>query len=244
MSKIIHLISDLHLSEDQPHLLALFEHYMQNIAPKSQQLYVLGDFFEIWVGDDFSSPLIDKVIALFQQYSANHGELFIMHGNRDFLIGQDFANECGAELIEEPYKLIWQDKKITLMHGDILCTDDTAYQEFRTMVRTPQWQQQFLAASIEQRLEIAGGIKQKSKDAQKEKQAEIMDVNSEAVIKCIDDNQCDWLIHGHTHREGQHQITLANGTSPTRIVLSDWRECGHYIELSEGDFSSQYFEQH
>jgi UDP-2,3-diacylglucosamine hydrolase len=242
MSKIIHLISDLHLSEDQPHLYALFEHYMQQIAPRSQQLYILGDFFEVWIGDDFSCPLIDNVASLLQQYSQNIGELFIMHGNRDFLIGQQFAQKCGAKLIDEPYQLIWHDRKITLMHGDILCTDDTAYQEFRTMVRTPQWQQQFLSASIEQRLEIAGGIKQKSKEAQKEKQAEIMDVNSAAVNLCLKENQCDWLIHGHTHREGRHEIKLENSDSASRIVLSDWGTKGHYLEMKEEKIQSYFFE--
>jgi UDP-2,3-diacylglucosamine hydrolase len=214
---------------------------MQNIAPKSHQLYILGDFFEIWIGDDFSNSLTDKVSRLLRQYSQNIGELFIMHGNRDFLIGIDFVDKCGAQLIHEPYQVNWQETKITFMHGDILCTDDTAYQEFRTMVRNPQWQQQFLAASIEQRLEIAGGIKQKSKDAQKEKQAEIMDVNSEAVLQTFKDNQCDWLIHGHTHREAQHQICLPENKKVTRVVLSDWDQKGHYIELVDGNYHSQYF---
>ena len=241
MSKTIHLISDLHLCEEHSHLFELFKFYMQNIAPNSQQLIVLGDLFDVWIGDDHATEFNQNVIRLFNHYSNNHGELLIAHGNRDFLLGQKFADSCDGKLIEEPFNFKWQNKNICLMHGDSLCTDDVAYQEFKNMVRTNEWQTQFLSLPIEKRLEIASGIKQQSKDAQREKQAEIMDVNSSAVNQCFIDNQCDWLIHGHTHREGQHQIDLSEDKAETRIVLSDWDKQGHYLELKDQHFQSIYF---
>lgn len=241
MSKITLLISDLHLCESQPHLLRLFEYFMTNIAPKSEQLYILGDLFEVWVGDDNISPLNQQVIKQLNHYTTHHGELFIAHGNRDFLLGELFASQCGAKLIQEPHKMVWNNTRISLMHGDILCTDDTEYQEFRRMVRNEQWQTEFLQMPMTKRLEIATGLRQKSLDAQQQKSMQIMDVNSQAVKQCFLDNQCEWLIHGHTHREASHQVMLENGQTGYRIVLSDWNEKGHYLELNYGGFQSHYF---
>lgn len=247
MTQKTHFISDLHLCESQPHLSELFFYYMQNIAPSSQQLFVLGDLFEVWVGDDYISDLNQQVIQTFKCYSEKHGELLISHGNRDFLLGQKFAELCGAKLISEPFEFSWHDeltnsnKKISLMHGDSLCTDDIEYQKFRSMVRNPAWQQMFLNKSLEERLTIAGGIREQSKQAQKQKDTQIMDVNPNAVKKFFIDNQCDWLIHGHTHREASHQINLDNGKTVIRRVLSDWRTQGHYLELNQNGLSGHYF---
>ena len=242
MSSIIHCISDLHLSEQQPHLLKLLEHYMQNIAPRSQQLYVLGDLFEVWVGDDNISPLNSQVTELFSEYSKHHGELFLLHGNRDFLLGDQFATRCGACLLNEPFKLHWNNHIICMMHGDILCSDDIKYQEFRSMVRKPQWQAEFLSHGLSRRLEVASGLREQSKEAQSSKQMEIMDVNQQTVIDTIKQNNCNCLIHGHTHRQAVHQHTLGNHQEDaTRIVLSDWGNQGHYLELQQETFQNHYF---
>ena len=242
MAKVIHLISDLHLSEEHPHLLGLFKHYMQHIAVQSEQLYVLGDLFELWVGDDHHTAFNQSVIDLFAQYTQNGGELFFGHGNRDFLLGEEFARACGGQLIGEPFNFSWQDKNICLLHGDSLCTDDITYQQLRTMVRNPHWQGEFLSQPVEHRLAFAQNLREKSKSSQQEKTEEIMDVNQQAVLNCVQQNQCEWLIHGHTHRPDIHKIQLENGQNTSRIVLSDWNSRGHFLELIDGQANSHYFE--
>jgi UDP-2,3-diacylglucosamine hydrolase len=237
----IQFISDLHLSEDKPHLLALFKHFMQTIAPQSPQLFVLGDLFDVWLGDDDQSEFNQTVIDYFADYANNHGELFIGHGNRDFLIGERFTQACGAKLIDEPYSITWHNKNIDLMHGDSLCSDDVAYQEFKAMVRTEKWQAEFLALPLEQRQQIAGGIKQESKAAQKQKSMQIMDVNQSTVIEYFKQSQTDWLIHGHTHRENCHNLSI-NNKDVKRIVLADWDQQGHYLKLDSGKIDSIYFD--
>ncbi|WP_444998133.1 UDP-2,3-diacylglucosamine diphosphatase [Aliikangiella sp. IMCC44359] len=240
MTVITHFISDLHLCETQPHLLRLFEHYMHNIAPKSQQLYVLGDLFEVWVGDDHSSAFNQQVINLFKHYTQHSGQLYVAHGNRDFLLGEQFAKQTGSTLIEEPYHLELGFHKTCVMHGDVLCTDDIQYQQFRKMVRNPTWQQELLAQSVEKRLAFASGVREKSKSEQSEKSESIMDVNPKAVENFFLENHCEWLIHGHTHREAQHQIMI-NDQTHHRIVLSDWGKQGHYLEFNNNLLSSIYF---
>jgi len=237
-SPVIHFISDLHLSEDQPHLLNLLTHYMTNLAPQSNQLFVLGDLFELWIGDDHQTEFNQQVIQLFADYQ---GDLFVGHGNRDFLLGQTFANSVAGQLLPEPYHFNWQGKKICLMHGDSLCTDDIAYQQLRTMVRNPEWQRQFLSQSVEQRLAFAANVQAQSKSEQQDKTAEIMDVNQDAVTDTFKTSQCDWLIHGHTHRPDSHSIKLAENNTGWRVVLSDWNDKGQYLELKEGQFQSHYF---
>lgn len=236
----IHLISDLHLSEDTPQLIKLFQFYMRSIAPRSEQLFVLGDLFEVWVGDDYDSPISQLVVDEFRAYSEQNKSIFIAHGNRDFLLGNRFARRCGAKLIEQPYLLEWQGKKICLMHGDQLCIDDTSYQEFRQMVRDKQWQQDFLALPVKQRLAIASSIRSQSKNSQQQKDMQIMDVNQAAVQACFKQHQCDWLIHGHTHRPDVHSLEF-EGITGKRLVLSDWGEQGHFVELKDKQFQSHYF---
>ena len=238
-AKIIHLISDLHLSEEQPNLFRLLEHYINNIAVRSEQLFVLGDLFELWVGDDHLTPFNQSVIELFAGYS---GELFFAHGNRDFLLGNHFAKACGGILIDEPYHFEWENKKVSLMHGDSLCTDDVAYQQLRNMVRNPQWQKEFLSQPVEARLAFADSVREQSKNSQKQKTAEIMDVNQSSVSRFVEENQCDWLIHGHTHRPASHQIKYNDGKICERLVLSDWRDKGHYLELRDNQLNNTYFQ--
>ncbi|TQV86750.1 UDP-2,3-diacylglucosamine diphosphatase [Aliikangiella coralliicola] len=238
---MIHIISDLHLVESQPHLLNLFTHYIQKIAPESECLYVLGDLFEVWVGDDNHTNFNQQVIDLFAEYS-RHGQLFFAHGNRDFLLGHQFAKACGGELIDEPHLLDWAGQTICMMHGDALCTDDVAYQQLRNTVRSEQWQQQFLSQTVSKRLEIADGIRAKSKDAQQNKNTEIMDVNAQAVFDCFKSNQCQWLIHGHTHREGRHMVDMGDNNTVERVVLSDWAEQGHYLSLKNSQVQSHFFD--
>jgi len=246
MATITHCIADLHLCQSRADLFALFKHYMQTIAPQSNQLYVLGDLFEAWIGDDclLSENKITKIyhetIVLFKDYSSQDGQLFFLHGNRDFLLGSDFEKRTGGKLLTEPHFTNLANKKIAFMHGDSLCTDDIAYQDFKKMVRNPQWQQEFLSLPIEKRVEIAGELRDKSKDAQAEKTTEIMDVNLQSVINFFRDNKIDWLIHGHTHRQANHSLEV-DGRLVNRIVLSDWDKQGFYLSIDDSGVSEKYF---
>ncbi len=243
MNQVSHFISDLHLCSQRPHLLALFEHYMREIAPQSQQLFVLGDLFEVWLGDDcLDADLADQkiyqsVVQLFQNYA---GDLFIMHGNRDFLLGEDFMKAAKAQLIAEPYIFSIMQQKTALLHGDILCTDDTDYQAFRKMVRNPDWQQDFLALPLDKRLQIASSLRQQSQQQQKQKSMAIMDVNQNAVVEFMQGQQIQLLIHGHTHRQATHRLTTQQGEAK-RVVLSDWNEQGFYLSLDNEGIKENYF---
>jgi UDP-2,3-diacylglucosamine hydrolase len=249
-NKPIHIISDLHLTQSRPDLFELFKHYMQKIAPQSKQMYVLGDLFELWIGDDCllesnlnnnpESPLYLKVIDLFKNYAENHGELFFIHGNRDFLLADQFEKKSKGLLLSEPFLTSFDTTKIALMHGDSLCTDDTDYQQFRSMVRSSQWQNEFLAMSIEQRIKIADGLRKQSQESQSEKTMDIMDVNQQAVSQFFKDNNINWLIHGHTHRQASHQHHI-NNKDYTRVVLSDWDDRGFYLSILDNEISEHYF---
>jgi UDP-2,3-diacylglucosamine hydrolase len=246
MTQITHIISDLHLCQTKPKLFALFEHFMQEIAVQSNQLFVLGDLFEVWIGDDclqIESPntqLYSDVISLFKNYSSHHGELFFIHGNRDFLLSKEFEERTGGKILQEPHFLNLSNKKVALMHGDSLCTDDVDYQEFRTMVRNPQWQKEFLSLPMEKRIEIASGLRQQSKDAQAGKAMEIMDVNQNSVEDFFAQTNVDWLIHGHTHRQATHELIIDN-KKVKRIVLSDWGQQGFYLSIDNNGIDERYF---
>lgn len=246
MTQITHIISDLHLCQTKPDLFVLFEHYMQKIAIQSHRLFVLGDLFEAWIGDDClkiessNTQLYRDVISLFKNYSSFHGELFFMHGNRDFLLNDEFEKQTGGKLLQEPYFLDLSGKKTALMHGDSLCSDDIAYQEFRTMVRDPQWQKEFLSLPMERRIEIASGLRQQSKDAQTKKPMDIMDVNQNSVEDFFNQHDIEWLIHGHTHRQATHELAAKN-KQVKRIVLSDWGKQGFYLSIDDNSIDQVYF---
>lgn len=245
---IIHFISDLHLSHDRADLTALFAKYMNDFAVKSKKLYVLGDLFEVWIGDDcLDSDLNNEdftfyqsVIKQFKNYSDNIGQLYFIHGNRDFLLGELFEKQTGGKLLSEPSFFSQNNKKLALIHGDSLCTDDKEYQQFRSMVRNSAWQKEFLLLPKEKRIEIATGLREQSKNAQREKTSEIMDVNENSVIDFINLNNVDQLIHGHTHRQNTHHLNI-DGKETTRYVLADWGERGFYLELDGNEISENYF---
>ena len=244
----IHIISDLHLSQDRADLTALFSKYMDAFAIKSEKLYVLGDLFEVWTGDDClvndsseeNAAFYQTVIDKFKNYSDNIGDLYFIHGNRDFLLGEEFEKLTGGQILSEPLFFNHNGKKTALMHGDILCTDDKEYQQFRKMVRNPAWQKEFLSLSKEKRIEIATGLREQSKDAQKGKTSDIMDVNQDSVIEFIKDNDIEQLIHGHTHRQDTHHLEIGMKKT-TRHVLADWGDKGFYLELNNCKIINNYF---
>jgi UDP-2,3-diacylglucosamine hydrolase len=211
-------VSDLHLSPDTPNTLAAFFAFLQNQAVHATQLYVLGDLFEYWPGDDdVDSPFPQQVCQELKRVSDQGAKIFWLSGNRDFLVGSAFAAATGLTLLNEPHIVEIGDKKILLVHGDAQCTDDTAYMVFRTQVRNPEWQAAFLARPLSERKSIIAGMREDSRAAQKEKSMAIMDVNPAQIAALFKTYAVNLLIHGHTHRPDIHHTPEG-----VRYVLPDW----------------------
>jgi UDP-2,3-diacylglucosamine hydrolase len=217
-------ISDCHLDQSRPEVTAALVEFLEKRAPGARYLYILGDFFEAWLGDDTPIPEFQIVVSSLQQLAPDT-EIFFMAGNRDFLLGDEFARKVNFKLLEEPHIVQLGDKRVALIHGDTLCTDDHDYQAFRALVRDPHWQSVLLAKPLQERLQIARQLRSDSADAMAQKSLEIMDVNAQAVQDCFDQNQVDTIIHGHTHRPALHQYD----SNLTRIVLGDWGRESSYL---------------
>ena len=217
------LISDLHLQPEQTLVNARFERFLaQCAAARIDALFILGDLFEYWIGDDARSDAFNAHVASLLKGLANTGvRIFFQHGNRDFLIGSAMADACGMVLLPEIAQVGAGETAILLMHGDALCTDDVDYQQFRAMVRAPGWQSGFLARPLNDRLAEVARLRAGSKQAMQDKSAQIMDASPGAVIEALRQYGCHRLIHGHTHRPGVEQLML-DGQSAERWVLSDW----------------------
>ncbi|MCE9632860.1 MAG: UDP-2,3-diacylglucosamine diphosphatase [Methylophilales bacterium] len=226
-------ISDLHLCEERPQITALFLDFLATTAKHAETLYVLGDLFEYWAGDDdLSDPYHQIIVAGLRALSKNGTRLYIMHGNRDLLIGQDFMQACGANPLPDPTVIDLYGQTVLLAHGDKLCTDDVKYQEFRRQVHDPAWQKIFLAQPLTSRKAQISGMRQQSEQEKSHKSEAIMDVNTEAVARLFGDyNFPPLLIHGHTHRMNRHALNIS-GHQCERIVLGDWYESGSYLECS------------
>ena len=196
----------------------------------------MGDLFEIWIGDDDDNSFHKDIKTTLSEFVIDGPEVFFMHGNRDFLIGDAFANEVGISIISDPYSLDINGLKTILSHGDFLCTDDSDYIEFRNNVRSEEWQKNFLAKSIDERNEIANLLRSESKNATSEKSLEITDANLETVNNFIQENNPDIFIHGHTHRPKIHQHN-----STKRVVLGDWDKCGWYLSIEENSLNLKEF---
>ena len=218
-------ISDLHLNADEPETVERFRHFCRNIAPQAQALYILGDFFEYWAGDDdMAEPFNRSVVDELRQLSDQILHIYLLHGNRDFLLGADFATAAGVTLLPDPCLIDLCGRPTIVTHGDTLCTDDVAYQQFRAMVRNPQWQAQFLAQPLPVRKAIAEDLRRKSEASKQEKSAAIMDVNADAVSALFRQfPSAHDMIHGHTHRPACHQLQV-DGRECRRWVLQDWYE--------------------
>ncbi len=214
-------ISDLHLSEERPEKLVLFFRFLNGPARQADALYILGDFFEAWVGDDYCNDPIPQILSEMSKLSASGVKIFLMHGNRDFLIGEAFEASSGATLLPDPSVIDLYGVKTLLMHGDLLCTQDVEYLNFRKMVRDPDWQQGFLTKPIAERLMMAQQLRAASKEAMKDKVPVIMDAAQEAVEEFMRRHDVLNLIHGHTHRPAVHKFEL-DGTTAARTVLGDW----------------------
>ena len=221
----------MHLDESRPAIVAQFEQFLASVAPGADAVYILGDLFEYWVGDDnIALPFASRIAARLKDAAARVPIRF-MHGNRDFMVARRFAADTGVELIDDPTRVDLYGTPALLMHGDTLCTDDKAYQAFRTQVRNPAWQQAALARPIAERLAIAQDLREKSEGAKQGKSMGIMDVAPAAVEQAFRDSGAKVLIHGHTHRPARH-VHRVDGAERVRWVLSDWYERGSYLEAS------------
>jgi UDP-2,3-diacylglucosamine hydrolase len=233
-------ISDLHLDTDRPEVVELFEDFAAQEAAHADALYILGDLFEAWVGDDDSNASIDKVIAALAQLS-NHGvACHFMHGNRDFLVGERFAAATGCKLLGDYETIEVYGTPLLLTHGDLLCTDDDAYIDLRATVRDPEWQSAFLDKPLAERRKIAADMRAVSRTEVAAKPSAIMDVNATAVRETMQRFGVHFLLHGHTHRPGIHEFDLDEHAA-ARIVLGDWHKSGSLVRWSEQGFTLEDF---
>ncbi len=222
-------VSDLHLSEQRMDVADAFVRFLSHTAGKAEKLFILGDLFEVWLGDDHESDFNSRMIASLASLSMPR---YIMHGNRDFLMGTEFCARTGLELLEDPTRIELFDEPALLMHGDSLCTQDTEYMKSRSMLRDPDFQKSLLAKTVEERAAIAADARSQSKQHTAGTAMEIMDVTPEEVSSVMSENDVSLLIHGHTHRPQVHEVQLP-GRMGKRIVLGDWDRQGWYLEVDQ-----------
>ncbi len=226
-------ISDLHLDASRPHITRLFVDFVRDEASQANALYILGDLFEAWIGDDAAEETADQVATALAELHEHGVPCFFMHGNRDFLLGDDYARRARMTLLPDPCVIDIEGERLLLMHGDTLCTDDAPYQAFRAQSHSPTWQRAFLAQPIAQRQAFAEHARAESTRYTRSVADAITDVNDDAVQAALRENKVWRLIHGHTHRPALHRIDL-DGTPAERSVLGDWYEQGSAIRMDGG----------
>lgn len=222
-------ISDLHLHESRPLITRAFFHFLHTQASTAQALYILGDFFDAWIGDDDDSDLPQDVARELFSLKQKGVAIYFQHGNRDFLLGDAYAQKAGMTLLPESVVINLYGTPTLLLHGDTLCTADKDYQQFRSMVRSVQWQQQILSQPLAARRALAAQLREKSQSMNSIKAEDIMDVTPDEVITQMTQARVTRLIHGHTHRPARHTLNI-NGKAAERIVLGDWHNQGWCIK--------------
>ncbi|RDS81077.1 UDP-2,3-diacylglucosamine diphosphatase [Dyella monticola] len=226
-------ISDLHLDDSRPHITALFEHYLASDEVRhADALYILGDLVEAWIGDDDDAELPQRIARATRAVCEAGVPVYFMAGNRDFLLGETYARRAGLTLIEDGAVHDLYGTPTLLMHGDLLCTDDTVYQQVRRQVRTPEWKAQVLSMPLEARRALAVKSRAESRAYTSGTQETLMDVNADAVAQAMRNAGVTHLIHGHTHRPAVHHFAL-DGQHAERIVLGDWYEQGSTLHVTE-----------
>lgn len=233
-------ISDLHLAPEETRITAGFLDFM--LEPQSgDTLYILGDFFNYWIGDDLAHPYSKQIQQILKATQERGVTLYFMHGNRDFLIGEAFCKTAGMTLLNDPTVINLNDEPVVLMHGDSLCTRDEPYMEFRKMARNPQWQQEFLSQSIEARIAFAQKARSESQSSTSMKDEDIMDVTPSEVDVELTKHQATRMIHGHTHRPAVHNWQYKD-QDRERIVLGDWYTKGWYLKVDNGQYDLVEFD--
>ncbi|NMY41469.1 UDP-2,3-diacylglucosamine diphosphatase [Pseudomonas sp. WS 5013] len=229
---MILLISDLHLEEQRPDITRAFLHFLQTRARKAEALYILGDFFEVWVGDDGMSPFQHDIARALRELSDAGTRIFLMHGNRDFLIGRAFCREAGCTLLKDPSIVHFNGEPVLLMHGDSLCTLDVGYMKLRRLLRNPLSLFILRHLPLSTRRKLARKLRSESRAQTRMKAREIIDVTPEEVPRIMAEHGVRTLIHGHTHRPAEHALEV-NGQSARRIVLGDWDSQGWALQIDE-----------
>lgn len=233
------LLSDLHLDPGYPATIQRFLELLETSARNSEAFYILGDLFEIWIGDDYIDPAYQAVINTLQACTRQGLKIYLLHGNRDFLLGAQFMRQTGCRLLADPVMIDLYGQPVLLMHGDLLCTDDTEYQLFRRTIRDPDWQTAVLRKTVEERLAMAKDARSLSSELTLDKPESIMDVNQDAVGKIFEQYDTQLLIHGHTHRPGFHDL-IVNNKPVRRIVLGDWHDKGNYLQATPDEIKFMY----
>ena len=227
-----YFIADLHLSAERPDITLCLEQFLTREAANADALYVLGDLFEVWIGDDDVNAFSTRVAQAFKTLADSGVPIFFIHGNRDFLIREGFAKRAGMTLLPEEKVIDLYGEPTLIMHGDQLCTRDIAYQKFRKKARGWWWPRLVLMLPLRTRRKIAADGRKKSKEKQQHLSQDIMDVTPEEVIKTLESHRVTRLIHGHTHRPDVHPIQLKNA-SAERIVLGDWYTQGSVLKVTK-----------
>jgi len=222
------VVSDLHLDPAQPAIAAQFRDFLRTAAADADALYVLGDLFEAWIGDDDPEPHHRETIASLRAATDAGLALYFMHGNRDFLLGERFCRETGGEVLTDPTVVARDGRRVLLTHGDALCADDRPYQKLRALVRDPVWKSQFLALSVAQRQALATEARAGSRAHTAQQKPMLMDVNPAMVARAFREAGVDTIVHGHTHRPGVYAHEV-DGTPRTRIVTGDWYTQGSVL---------------
>jgi UDP-2,3-diacylglucosamine hydrolase len=228
-------VSDVHLDTASPEAVLQFLQFLTTHAAGAEALYILGDLFETWVGDDDVDEVKARVRAGLQGLTDGGVACFILHGNRDFLLGDRFCEQTGCQLLTDPIVTELDGERVLVTHGDALCTDDRAYQELRSTVRNPQWQARFLALQLGVRQLLADQARAGSRDHTARSVPQIMDVNAEAVLRAFRAAAVRRIIHGHTHRPAMHDYVV-DGENAQRIVLGAWYEQGSYLSYDSGHY--------
>ncbi|WP_461536812.1 UDP-2,3-diacylglucosamine diphosphatase [Spongorhabdus nitratireducens] len=234
----VHFISDLHLHPKRPDIFRAFQDYMSRTAILADSLYILGDFFEYWIGDDSIDEFQQQVIDCLKAYTDTGRKLYFLPGNRDFLIGKGFARACNCTLLSDPQTIQLDSETVIISHGDGLCTTDENYMNFRRIVRNPIVQKTFLALPRFLRQRIARRLREDSKSMNQSKDYSLMDVAPEAVDQLLQQHSATTLVHGHTHRAKVHATGIAD---TQRIVLGDWDRKGWYLQHDAAGFKLQDF---
>ena len=231
---VTHLfVSDLHLDASAPATVERFIGFLRSEARTAESLYILGDLFETWIGDDDTDPVRSEVCAELKALTDSGVPVYLMCGNRDFLYGADFERRTGVKLLADPTVATIDGERILLTHGDLLCTDDKSYQELRSTVRDPSFKTRVTALPLDARQWMAAAARAGSRAHVRQTAADIMDVNDQAVVVAFESTHTLRMIHGHTHRPGEHAHRTANGAAQ-RIVLAAWDDAGQVLELSNG----------
>lgn len=238
---MILLISDLHLEEERPDISRAFLHFLQTRASQAEALYILGDFFEVWIGDDAISPFQRSIAQALRRLSDSGTKIYLMHGNRDFLLGQAFCREAGCTLLADPSRVELAGEQVLLMHGDSLCTQDQAYMRLRRWLRNPLSLFILRHLPLATRQRLARKLRKESRAQTRMKGSEIVDVTPAEVPRVMAAHGVRTLIHGHTHRPAVHELELG-GVQARRIVLGDWDKQGWALQVDELGFRQEPFD--